>query len=281
MIEIGKYNRLRVLKIVDFGLYLVDEEHSEEILLPIKYIPKDTEINDWLNVFVYNDSENRPIATTLEPYGEVGDFVFLKTIDVSELGAFVDLGIAKDVFVPFREQLERMEAGRWYIIYLYIDEKTGRIVGTNKWLKKINKENDSLTEGKSVDLLIAERTELGYKAIINNAYLGLIYHNEIFEDIRIGEIKKGFIKKIREENKIDLSLQLSGYENIVSSNTGFLEQLEANQGVLNFGDKSTPEEIYSHFKMSKKAFKKLIGGLYRDGIIQLEENKIKLITKSK
>ncbi len=277
MIRIGKINRLRVVKFVEFGLYLTDESLSLEILLPLKYVPSGTEIDEWLTVFVYNDSENRPIATTLEPYAEIGDFAFLKVVDVTEMGAFLDLGVAKDVFISFKEQSQKMEKGNSYVVYLYLDNITNRITGSSKWTKFVNPEFPPFVVGEAVNLLIAESTDLGFKAIINNSYLGLIYHNEIFEKLQTGDIKQGYIKKIREENKIDLALQLPGYKQIKNSTNIIIEKLHAHNGILNFGDKSTPEQIYDNFGVSKKVFKKMIGALYQERIIDISNNQIKLL----
>lgn len=279
MIKIGNYNRLLVIKSLDFGMYLTDKDATLEILLPIKYIKKDTQIGDWITVFVYNDNENRPIATTLEAYAEVGDFAFLKIVDENETGAFIDLGIAKDVLVPYREQKSQLQKGKKGIFYIYFDEKSSRIAATAKWEKYIKDDIQNLQEKDEVSLLISDQTDLGFKAIINNKYLGLIYHNEIFENLQIGDIKKGFIKKIRPENKIDLSLQIVGYQHIEQSKNIILEKLYANDGVLNFGDKSTPDEINSFFGISKKAFKKMIGSLYREKLIEMDENQIRIIKK--
>lgn len=277
MIEIGKFNRLKVIKSLDFGMYLTDNDLSLEILIPTKYIPKDTEIGDWINVFVYNDSENRPIATTLEAFAEVGDFAFLKAVDITNDGAFFDLGIAKDVFVSYREQTLDMQNGKSYIVYLYIDEKTGRIAGSCKWEKYIQKEDFDFQEGDEVSLLIAKETDLGYKAIINQRFEGLIYHNEVFEKISVGDFKNGFIKKIREEFKIDLSLQQAGYQRIENSKNIIIEKLKQNNGILYFGDKSSPEEIYENFEVSKKAFKKMLGALYKQKLISVSDFEIRLI----
>jgi uncharacterized protein len=277
MINTGKYNELKVLKKLPFGLYLTDG--TEEILLPLKYVPENTEIDDLIEVFIYNDNENRPIATTLRPYACVGDFAFLKVNEVNELGAFLEWGIAKDLFVPFREQRVQMQAGRSYLVFIYIDEETNRLVATSKTNKFISNDEFPLDIDDEVELLISEKTDIGYKAIINNRFIGLLYSNELFESLNIGDKKRGFIKLIRPDNKIDLSLQRSGYEHIEDSKYKILHQLEQGKGHFNLGDKSTPEEIYKMFKMSKKAFKKTIGGLYRDKIIEISDYEIKLLKK--
>lgn len=277
MIEIGKYNTLEVIKELDFGLYLSESLGEEEILLPIKYVKAGTKIGDKITVFVYFDSEKRPIATTLKPFAEVDEFAFLTVVDKSDFGAFLDLGIAKDILAPIREQAQEMRLGREYVVFLYIDDKTGRILASSKWNKFIDQTRLNLVENQEVDLFIAERTDLGFKAIINQLFIGLIYHNEIFEPIKIGDKKRGFIKKIREENKIDLSLKPKGFSGVLSEKDSLLSILKSQGGKLSLHDKSSPEEIYETVKMSKKSYKKLIGTLYKDGIISIEENEIRLI----
>ncbi|TAF73160.1 MAG: hypothetical protein EAZ53_13500 [Bacteroidetes bacterium] len=277
MIEIGKYNTLEVIKELDFGLYLSESLGEEEILLPIKYVKAGTKIGDKITVFVYFDSEKRPIATTLKPFAEVDEFAFLTVVDKSDFGAFLDLGIAKDILAPIREQAQEMRLGREYVVFLYIDDKTGRILASSKWNKFIDQTRLNVVENQEVDLFIAERTDLGFKAIINQLFIGLIYHNEIFEPIKIGDKKRGFIKKIREENKIDLSLKPKGFSGVLSEKDSLLSILKSQGGKLSLHDKSSPEEIYETVKMSKKSYKKLIGALYKDGIISIEENEIKLI----
>lgn len=279
MIELGRYNRMRVIKHTTFGVYLSKDGEEAEILLPIKYVPEDTAVDDFLTVFIYNDSEGRIIATTLEPKAEVGEFAMLTVISSTEFGAFLDLGIAKDVFVPIREQAGTMRLGGEYIVYLYIDEKSNRIVASSKWYKFLKQEEFDLEEGEEVNLLITAYTDLGYNAIINNRFIGLIYHSDIFEPVGIGERKMGFIKRIREGNKIDLSLRKTGYDHILDSKSQILELLKKNEGVLLLGDKSSPEEIADITHLSKKAFKKTIGGMYKEGLIEILETEIRLINK--
>jgi hypothetical protein len=277
MIEIGKYNRLQVIKEVDFGLYLSDDNRIQEILLPLKYIPENTQVGDWLEVFVYNDSENRPIATTLKPHAIIGEFANLTVLDNSEIGAFLDLGIAKDVLVPHREQAQKMRIGRDYVVFLYIDQKSGRIVGSSKWNKFIKQDDFDYQIGQKVSAIVAEKTDLGYKVIIENKHIGLIYHNEIFSPLEIGERKTVFIKKIRSENKIDISLQAIGYEHIDTSKQLILDLINTHKGFLPLHDGSSPDEISQLTGLSKKAFKKIIGGLYRDKLISLQSNGISLL----
>lgn len=275
MIEIGQYHELEVVKEVDFGLYLATDE--DELLLPLKYVPAGTQVGDVIRVFVYNDGETRPIATTLQPYACVGEFAFLRALETSEVGAFLDWGIAKDIFVPFKEQAQPMQEGRKYIVYVYLDDHTNRVVASSKWNKFISPEPLDMQEGDEVSILIAEQTDLGFKAIIHNKHIGLIYTNEIFEPLAIGDELSAYIKAKREDGKIDLRLQPSGYDFIIQEKDNILRLLESSEGFIPLGDKSSPEEIYATFRMSKKAFKKTIGGLFKDRLIEISDHGIKLI----
>ena len=276
MIHIGKYNELEVIKDVEHGLYLTDKEQSLEILLPLKYIPQGTKTGDFLNVFVYHDSENRPICTTLHPVAIVGDFAYMKVLSLAAFGAFLEWGIAKDLLVPLREQNIPMVEGNSYLVFLYRDHETGRVVATSKWTRYIDNSELEIQEGDIVNLLIADRTDLGYNTIVNNKYIGLIYRNEIFEPITTGDKKRGFVKKIREENKIDISLQAQGYEHIEDAKLRILHILKSSGGKLDLGDKSSPEDVYEKVKLSKKAFKKTIGGLFKEKLIELTDYSISL-----
>ncbi len=275
MLEIGQYNNLEVKTKATIGLYLTDGE--DDVLLPVKYVPQGTEVGDTLDVFVYLDNENRPVATTLKPFATVGDFEFLTVKDVNDHGAFMDWGIAKDVFVSYAEQRGEMIVGKKYLVHLFVDDVSGRIAATTKWIKYLNDDISELETGEEVELLIAEKTEMGYKAIINNRYEGLIYKNEVFEEINIGDKKRGYIKNKRDDGKIDLRLQPDGYGHIEDTKLIILKQLELNKGVLALGDKSSPEDIYRQLKISKKAFKKTIGGLFKERKITISDNEIKLI----
>lgn len=275
MLTIGKYNELEVKSKAAIGLYLTDD--GEDVLLPVKYVPEKTEVGDMLEVFVYLDNENRPIATTLKPFATVGDFAFLTVKDVNDHGAFLDWGIAKDVFVSYAEQRGEMHVGNNYLVHLFIDEVSGRIAATTKWSKYLDDGTSELDSGEEVELLIAEKTDLGYKAIINNRYEGLLYKNEVFEEINIGDKKRGYIKQIRDDGKIDLRLQPEGYGHIEDSKLIILKQLEINKGVLSLGDKSSPEDIYQQLKISKKVFKKTIGGLFKEQRITISDYEIRAI----
>ena len=279
MIDIGKYADLEVVKEVEFGLYL-DGGPFGEILLPIRYVPKGVRPGDELRVFIYCDSEDRIIATTEKPYATVGEFAYLKVNGISSYGAFLDWGLSKDLFVPFREQKYRMEMGEQYLVMIYLDEITERIAASSKLNKFLEDEGEPLEQGMKVELLIAEETDLGYKAIINEQRWGVLYYNEIFQEIEIGDVVEGYIKNIREDEKIDLSLQAQGYlQQIPIAVQQVLDKLKENDGFLPLTDKSSPDDIYDTFEMSKKSFKKAIGKLYKDRFIQLEKEGIRLIAK--
>lgn len=273
--EIGQYNELKVKSKAMIGVYLTDG--AEDVLLPKKYIDEMPEVGDEMRVFVYLDNDNRPIATTLSPNAVVGDFTFLEVKDINHHGAFLDWGIAKDLFVPYAEQRVDLQIGKEYLFYVFIDDESNRIAATIKWSKYISKDHN-LKEDDEVGLLIAERTDMGYRAIINNSAEGLIYKNEIFGDLKIGERRRGYIKTIREDGKIDLRLQPKGYEHVEDSKYVILNYLKNNDGRLKLGDKSPAEEIYSLLKMSKKVFKKTIGGLYKDRLINIGDFEISILT---
>lgn len=275
MIQIGKYNELVVLKNTSIGFYLGDE--TEEVLLPKRYVPKGKTIGDKLKVFIYLDSEYRPVATTLIPFATVGEFAFLRVKEINKHGAFFDWGIDRDVFVPYSEQTGELQAGNKCLVYIFIDELSGRIAASLKWNQFIEHDTDDLTDGTEVRLLIAQQTEFGFKAIINNQYEGLLYRNEIFQTLQTGDVKQGFIKQVREDGKIDLSLQQQGYGHIQDTKQILLQQLKTHHGILPLGDKSSPEAIYQQLKISKKVFKKTIGGLFKDQLITLGDFEIRLV----
>ena len=277
MIQIGKYVELEIVKEVEFGLYL-DGGPYGEILLPIRYVPKEYEIGKDLKVFLYTDSEDRIIATTLEPFAVADEFAALEVKAVMEFGAFLDWGLPKDLFVPFREQVQAMQVGERYLVKVYLDEKTDRMIASARLNRFVKTVAEGLAEGEKVNLLIAEKTEVGYKAIINEAYWGVLYHNEIFSELKIGERREGFVKKIREDGKVDLSLEAQGYQKqIPVAAENLIQQINNNEGFLPLTDKSPPEEIYKQLKMSKKAFKKAVGLLYKKRLITLEKDGIRLI----
>lgn len=276
MIEIGKYNNLEIIRESAQGLYLADSE-SNEVLLPNKYVPKEFKIWDTLNVFVYLDHEERITATTLKPYVTLNNFGYLRCMDVNEQGAFMDWGLEKQLFVPFKEQARPMQVGNWYIVYAYLDEKTNRLVGSSKTKKYLTNENISVEKFDKVDILVTHLTEKGANVIINGKHEGLIYIENIFEDIRTGDRLEAFIKKVREDGKIDVVLQEEGYRSIEPNAQFIYEELQAAGGFLPLHDKTDPAEIKNQLGLSKKLFKKAIGTLYRDKKITIREDGIELL----
>lgn len=275
MINVGAYNELEVVKQLDFGIYLKDGD--TEILMPTKWVPQDTKIGDKLNVFIFRDSDDRLIATTIEPYATANTFAFLEAKQVNQVGAFLDWGMDKDLLVPFREQSQRLEPGRSYVVFVYVDEETNRLTASTKLNRYIENTNIELRDGDIVDLLIYSETDLGFNAIINNRYSGLIYKNEIYEAIRVGDKIKGYVKHVREDNKIDLSLQKSGFELVDDVKWRILNMMKQNEGFLALTDNSSPEEIKAKFQISKKAFKKAVGALYRERLVKITDKGIELL----
>lgn len=276
MAAIGTLNELEVVKTVDFGVYLDGGSH-DEILLPKRYVPENCQTGDRLEVFIYLDSEDRLVATTEKPLAMVGEFAMLKVVEITSFGAFLDWGLMKDLLVPFREQQEKMEKGKSYLVYVYLDNESQRIVATSRLDKCLGNIPVDYEAGEEVDLIIAGKTDLGYKAIVDNSHWGVIYHNEVFQPLHPGEKLKGFIKQVRPDEKIDLRLDKPGYEKIDSISQGILDQMKAAGGFLPFNDKSDPELIVKTFKTSKKNFKKALGSLYKQHLITIEENGIRLV----
>lgn len=274
---IGQYAELKVAKLVDFGVFLEGEDEAL-ILLPNQYVPPKTQIDDRIKVFIYRDSEDRIIATTLTPKATVGEFAVLKVKSVTNVGAFLDWGLAKDLLVPFSEQRDKMQVDLSYLVYIYLDNTTGRIVATAK-IEKILRENEiSYKEGDEVDILIGKRSDLGFQVLINDDALGMVYKNEVFGHLKMGDKRKAYIKKIRPDGKIDVSLQQQGYTNEVpKSGQLILDLLKEEEGFLPLNDKSSPEDIYYSLKMSKKNFKKAIGLLYKQKLITIEDTGIYLV----
>ena len=276
MVELGKTNRLRVLKTVDFGFYL-DGESLGEILLPKRYAPADLAINDWFEVFLYLDSEDRIIATNETPLGMVDQCAYLKVIEVNDIGAFLDWGLQKDLLVPFGNQINPMEVGQSYTVYIYLDDRTKRIVASPRLNKFLDQAQPNYYPGQSVELVIWERTDLGYMAIINHKHTGLIFSNDIFKPIKFGQKMIGYIKKLREDGKIDLSLQLQGQEARDEISTKILDFLKASGGTSTLTDKSSPDTIYKQFGVSKGNYKKALGKLYKERLILISKENITLI----
>jgi len=276
MAEIGKYNSLKVIKEVDFGVYL-DGEKEGEILMPIRYVPANCQVGDFVDVFLYLDSEDRPIATTETPFAQVGEFTMLRVKSVNKIGTFLDWGIMKDLLVPFREQKVTMTEGRSYLVFIYVDEESKRIVASAKLGKFLDKSIPDYTVGQEVNLVIESETDLGYKAIINNSHWGILYENEVFEQLAKGLKIKGYIKKIRPDNKIDLSLHPLGYEKVDPLTQMILDELKKEGGFIAVSDKSEAEEVYRVFGISKKSFKQAIGALYKRRIISISPDGIRMV----
>lgn len=275
-IELGKFNVLEITKEVDFGLYL-DGGENGEILLPSRYVPQDYHIGDFLTVFLYLDNEERLIATTLTPFIQVGQFACLEVAWVNQFGAFLNWGLMKDLFVPFREQKMKMQVGRKYVVHAHIDEESFRIVGSAKVERYLSKEFPPFSPGEEVTVLVWQKTDLGFKVIVNNEFSGLLYDNEVFQPLETGVSTKAFVKQVREDGKIDLMLQKPGFRRIGDFSDGLLQYLTEHNGFTPLNDKSPAEEIYDTFGVSKKTFKQAVGDLYKKRLIALEKDGIKLV----
>lgn len=279
MIQLGKRNILTILRHTSVGVYLGDNENSE-VLLPQKYSSGTMNVGEQIDVFIYKDSEDRIIATTEEPFIEVGQFGLLKAVSVNKIGAFLDWGLEKDILVPFKEQRHKMFEGFEYVVFVYIDEESQRIVASSKINRFFEKTNIELEQGQEVDLLVYDESDLGFSCVIDNAYQGLIYANDVYQDIRIGDFLKGYIKLVRPDKLVDISLQPVGFKHVLSSTDLILDYLKAHEGFLNMTDKSSPEEIEKRFNMSKATFKKSIGILYRQRKVVLKEDGVHLVKES-
>ena len=274
-IRLGDYNRMTVVKTVDFGVYL-DGGEEGEVLLPARYVPDGCKEGDELEVFVYLDNEERLVATTQTPLAKVGDFACLEVSWVNEYGAFLNWGLMKDLFCPFREQKMKMEKGKRYIVHVHIDHESHRIVASAKVERYFDPSFPPYRYGDETDLLVWQKTDLGFKVIIDNRYAGLVYSNQIFREIRTGDRMKGYIEAVREDGKIDVMLQPTGWRMTKETADVLLDYLETHQGVCRLTDKSPAEDIYQAFQVSKKSYKKAIGDLYKRRLITIEEDCIKL-----
>lgn len=275
MAAIGRYNSLQIVKHTGFGLYL-DGGPDGEILLPNRYVPKDvpTEIDDWLNVFVYLDSDDRVIATTERPKAQVGEFASLKVKQINRIGLFLDWGLPKDLLMPHSEEKRQLREGDYCVVHVYLDKHTRRITATARLDRYLDKTPARYSAGEAVDLLVVEATELGHKAIINGRHWGLIHKNEAFKFLRSGMHERGYIREVRPDGKISLSLQPVGTEASDALQALILQKLEEQDGTLPFSDKSPADEISRHFGVSKGNFKKAIGGLYKQGRILIHPDRI-------
>lgn len=276
MVQIGKINKLKVLKHVDFGVYL-DGGDDGEILLPLRYMPDQCEVGDEVEVFICYDSDDRLVATTETPKAMVNDFALLKVVATSSVGAFLDWGLPKDLFLPFAEQTRALRVGQEVLVYVYID-KSDRLAASMRLERNIEKTAAEYQDGQKVNLIIAGRTDLGFKAIIEKRHWGVLYANEVFQPLRQGQKIEGYIKKMRPDGKIDLSLQRSGHK-ATREDVGpkILESLKEKNGFLPINDKTPPEEIYRLFGVSKKQFKVALGGLYKKRLISVHEDGIRLV----
>lgn len=279
MINLGDYNILKVVKSVDFGLYLDGGDDAGEILLPKRYVPEGTAIGDELEVFLYLDQEERLIATTERPLAKVGDFAWLEVSWINQYGAFLNWGLMKDLFCPFREQKMRMQKGQSYLVYVTIDEESYRLMATakiDKYLCPLTPAQ-SYSHGTEVDLLVWQKTDLGFKVIVDNRYQGLLYENQIFQPVHSGMRLHGYIDHIRQDGKADIMLQPTGQQHTEEFAAVLLQYLKDNGGYCDLGDKSPSEIIQARFKVSKKTFKRAIGDLYRQRLVTLDDNGIHLL----
>lgn len=274
-IQLGRFNTLEVVKAVDFGMYL-DGDDQGEILLPSRYVPQDCKVGDWLAVFLYLDNEERLVATTLTPYVQVGEFACLEVAWINQYGAFLNWGLMKDLFVPFGEQKMKMQVGKQYVIHAHLDDESYRIVASAKVDKYLSREVPAYTPGQEVDILIWQKTDLGFKAIINNEFGGLLYDSQVFRDIRTGDRMKAYVKQVRPDGKVDLILQKTGQEHVSDFSAILLQYIKDNGGATPLNDKSDAAEIYEVFGVSKKTFKKAVGDLFRKRLIIIEPNRIAL-----
>lgn len=275
MLQAGIYHTLRVVKHVDFGIYL-DGGDGDEILMPKRFVPAGIEDGDEITAFIYHDNDGRPIATTQKPYGVVGDILLMQVKDKNEHGAFLDWGLMKDLFLPLSQQRTPIRTGGKYLVYIYLDEQTGRVAATEHISRYIDNEELTVAEGDEVDLIVWRETDLGYALIINNKHEGLVHFNEVFKELNPGDIEKGYIKTILPDHKITVSLGKKGYQRIEDETDKILRLLDENNGYLPYHDKSDPEEIYEFFGMSKKAFKMATGSLYKLRKITFTKTGIKL-----
>ena len=276
MITIGKYNKLRVGAKNSQGLSLTDGEN--EVLLPFLAVPPTIALGDDVDAFVYLNKDGSTVATLKDVLATADEFALLTVVAVNDDGAFVDIGVDKDVFVPKREQKKPMELGESYVVFVYLDHQSNRLLASSKIDEFVAHDGFDFEEGDAVDLLIIDKSDLGYNAIINDEFIGLLYHNEVFSIIEPGQRTKGWIKTIRVDGKIDLTLQPSGFGHVLETKDYILEELKV-VGEINLGDKSSPEEIYNRFQVSKSAFKKAIGGLYKERLITISDHQIKLVTE--
>ncbi|MBQ9470961.1 MAG: GntR family transcriptional regulator [Bacteroidales bacterium] len=276
MLELGRYNTLTVAKVLDFGLYL-DAGPDGQVLMPARYVPHGVRVGDQLRAFIYLDSDDRPLATTLRPLVQVGQFAPLRCVAVNRVGAFLDWGLPKDLLVPFGEQRERMVEGRAYVVYCYIDPDTHRIAASARLARFLDQQPPAYQPGQPVQLMPLEQTDLGYRAIVDDQHTGMLYHNEVFRPLRWAERLQGYVKQVRPDGKIDLTLQRTGYGRIDGAAQLLLDTLRQHGGFLPLTDRSAPADIYNALQMSKKSFKMALGALYKQHLVSIEPDGIMLL----
>ena len=278
IMQLGKTQTFKVVKQVDFGVYL-DGEELGEVLMPAKYVPEGTRPGDTLTGFLYLDSSGRPVVTTLKPKAEVGDFALLDVVQVTSVGVFLAWGIAKDLLLPFSEQKRDFQVGDRALVYVYEDESSHRVAATQKWERFLGRTPFPHAVGDEVGLLVAGTTPLGYKAVIDGAWMGLVYKNEVFRPLHVGDRLKGYVKTLREDGKIDLSLRQSGYSAIASESDRLAARIREAGGFLAVTDKTPADEIYAQLQMSKKTYKKAAGDLYKKRLVEITSDGLRWVGK--
>jgi predicted RNA-binding protein (virulence factor B family) len=284
MINIGEYNELEAFQLVDAGMFLIekeadiDAEDLEKVLLPNAYLPASLSRGDSMEVFIYLDSEDRIIATNLKPSVTLNNFAYLPVKEVNSVGAFLDMGLAKDLLVPYRQQAVEMQEGKSYLVFMYLDETTNRLIASSKTNRFLNNDDIEIKEGEEVDLIVSKNTDLGYNVIVNKQHKGLIFQSAIFQQLHTGDAIKGFVKTIREDKKLDIILQQQGVSSTEPNAQAILDFLKDNDGSTTITDKSAPQEIYAAFGLSKKAFKRALGALYKKRLVKLSKETTELVT---
>jgi len=274
--DLGQINTLEILRETEHGVYLIDDEDNE-VLLPNRYVPSEFKIWDKIDVFIYLDNEERLVASTDIPYIKRDEFALLRCNQVTDFGAFLDWGLVKELFCPFKEQAFKMKPGGWYLVHCYLDEKTERLVASSKTNRFLDNKELTVEQFQEVDLIVSHPSDIGWNVIVNKKHAGLIYKDNIFKDISVGDKLKGIVKKIRPGNKLDITLEKIGYRNIEPNAQRILQELEDNSGFLNLTDKSSPEAIKEQLQMSKKTFKKAVGTLYKQRQIEIKPDGIYLV----
>ncbi|TPV32388.1 GntR family transcriptional regulator [Paucihalobacter ruber] len=278
MINIGEYNTLAIIREAQQGLYIADDE-GNEVLLPNRYVPENFKIWEAIKVFVYLDNEERPVATTEEPFIIKDNFAMLRCNEVTKHGAFLDWGLLKELFCPFKEQVVQMRAGQWYLVRCYLDETTGRLVASSRTNRFLDNSSLTLQKFDEVDLIISHPSEIGMNVIVNEQHSGLIFKDDIFQQLNIGDRLKGYVKNVRPDNKLDIALGKIGYRNIEPNAQTILDTLKSHDGFLPLSDKSSPDDIKIHLEMSKKNFKKAVGNLYKQKLIDIKPDGLYLISE--